>query len=355
MNERFSSRWKRRAVTIPTMLAATALGMLALPLLVVVAAVFDIARLRRRLPTVRVLIFLIQYGLNDSAEILLAPIYWIAAGFGTTLASPSSVDRHQRLQAWSLALLARRAEQLLGLRIQVDDAGWEALAGDPPIVLCRHVSIVDSSLPALLYQRLGFRSCGVIMAELLADPGFDLLYQRSGSVFVSRDNGPEAQETIAGLGRDARADTATIIFPEGQLFRPERLARSLARIAERDPSRAQNLQGLRNVLPPRPGGFLALLETLPPRDVVVIAHAGLEALPTFAQLATSVPLRMPIHVTAWRVASSDIPSDREGCAVWLDAQWLRLDDWCDASQGALQDRLMDSLRRNDSERDDNST
>ena len=170
------------------------------------------------------------------------------------------------------------------------------------------------------------------MAELFADPGFDLLYWRTGSVFISRDNGPEAQKAILGLGRDVRDDTVSVIFPEGQLFRPERLSRSLARLAERDPARAQTLQELRHVLPPRPGGSLALHEAMPQRDVVVIAHSGLEQFPTFAQLARSVPLRTPIRVTAWRVASADIPSDREWCTTWLDEQWLRLDDWCEASR-----------------------
>ena len=67
---------------MPTMLLATSLGVFALPVLVVVAAVVDLARFRRRLPTVRVVLFLVQYGLDDSAEILLAPFYWVAAASG---------------------------------------------------------------------------------------------------------------------------------------------------------------------------------------------------------------------------------------------------------------------------------
>ena len=268
LNEPFASRWKRRAVTIPIMLAATSLGVLTLPITVVLAVAADVVRLRCRLPTVRVLLFLVQFGLNDSAEILLAPFYWVLAGFGTRLDSRPSVDRHQRLQTWSLTNLAGRADRLLGLRIKIDDDGRAALATGPAIVLCRHVNIVDASLPALLCQRLGYRTRSVIMAELLADPGFDLLYGRTGSVFIARDNGPEAQAMINGLVQGAGPDTVPVIFPEGKLFRPERLPRSLGRLCDRGPARAQMFAGLRNVLPPRPGGFLALVDALPAVDVV---------------------------------------------------------------------------------------
>src|SRR5690606_4708308 len=88
--EPFRSRWGRRVRTIPLMLVATVTGVLAAPLIVTGAAVADLARGRRRLPTVRVALFLIQYGINDSVEILLALVYWVRAGFGCRLASASS-------------------------------------------------------------------------------------------------------------------------------------------------------------------------------------------------------------------------------------------------------------------------
>jgi 1-acyl-sn-glycerol-3-phosphate acyltransferase len=322
----FAATWRRRAVTIPLMLAATGVAVFTLPLVLPCVAMWDVLRRRRQLPTVRVVLFLIQYGLNDSVEIVLAPFLWVMAGFGTRLRSDASQRRHERLMAWSVRLLARRAEQLLGLRFTIDDASLPALAPGPVTVLCRHVSIVDSSLPSLLYQRLGFRTRGVVMAELLADPGFDLLYPRTGSVFIERDNGPDAQAAIAGFATPDSM-TATVIFPEGQLFRPDKLARSLSRLATRDPVRAAVLAGLRHVLPPRPGGFFVLLDTMPTNDVVVIAHVGLDPYPTFAQLARAVPLLNPVRVVAWRTPAAEIPPDLAGRTGWLDQQWLRMDEW----------------------------
>ena len=325
--EPFASRWKRRIRTVPAMLVATAIGMIASPAIVVVAGVIDIAKGRFRLPTVRVALFLLQYAINDSVEIMLAPVYWIQAGFGTRLDHPESIRRHDRLQQWSLEVIARRAEHLLGLRISIDAGSTAALSPGPVIVLCRHVNIIDASLPSLLYQRLGLRTRGVIMAELLADPGFDVIYGRTGSVFIPRDNGPEALAMLGELGRRVDSTTAVVIFPEGRLFRPERLQRAKATLASGNPARGRRLMPLEHVLPPRPGGVLALLNAVPGADLVIIAHAGLDRFRSFAELAKTVPLRDPIRVTAWRVPVGDIPTDDAGRIEWLDDQWLRVDDW----------------------------
>lgn len=322
-----ASRWRRRARTVPIMLTVTALAIVGLPVIVVAAAAVDIGCGRRRLPTVRVALFLTQYAINDSIEIVAAPVYWLLAGFGRRLDEPTSIRRHQRLQAWSIDVLARRAEQLLGLRIELDPAGAEALGPAPAIVLCRHVNLVDASLPPLLYQRRGIRSRGVIMAELLADPGFDLIYGRTGSVFIPRDDGRSARAMIAPLAAGLADDTVVIIFPEGRLFRPDRLQRSLGRLVETNPERAARLAGLRHVLPPRPGGTLALLDALADVDVVVMTHVGLDRYASFADLARAVPLPEPIRVTAWRVPRADVPTSVAEQLAWLDEQWLAVDRW----------------------------
>jgi 1-acyl-sn-glycerol-3-phosphate acyltransferase len=320
-------RWRRRARTIPAMLAITAVAVAGAPFLVPAAVAFDLVQGRPRFPSVRVLLFGIQYAINDSVEILLAPILWLMAGFGTTLDRPTSVRRHERLQAWSIGVMGRRAERLLGLRLDVEPDANDALTPGPVIVVCRHVNIVDASLPAMLYQRLGYRTRGVIMAELLADPGFDLIYRRTGSVFIPRDNGPQARELIHHLQDGVDETTAVVIFPEGRLFRPELLTRFMSKLTDTHPERARRLSGLRHVLPPRPGGVLALLDAIPHADLVVIAHAGLDQFASFSDLAKAVPLKDPIHVSAWRIRAADIPSDPGDRVAWLDQQWVHVDRW----------------------------
>jgi 1-acyl-sn-glycerol-3-phosphate acyltransferase len=197
----------------------------------------------------------------------------------------------------------------------------------PAIVLCRHVSLFDASLPSLLYQRLGMHTRGVIVAELLADPGFDLLYQRVGSVFIPRDNAPDARQHAATAGRQLDERTVAVIFPEGRLFRPDVLQRSLHRLVERDPQRAERLAGLRHLLPPRPAGLFALLDAAPGADLVAINHAGLDPYPTFAELVRHVPLAHPIHVRAERIPRTDIPDDPTLRTAWLDQLWCGQDQW----------------------------
>ena len=334
--EPFGSRWKRRVRTIPAMLAITAAGVVASPLILAVAAVVDIVKRRFRMPTVRVALFVLQYALNDSIEIVLAPVYWVRAGFGMTLDRPPSLRRHERLQQWSLDVMVRRAERLLGLRIEIDPESMRALCPGPVIVFCRHVNIVDASLPSVLYQRLGYRSRGAIMAELLADPGFDLLYGRTGSVFIPRDNGSEARTMLRHLSEGIDSKTAVVVFPEGRLFRPGRLQRSMTRLAQENPVRAARLAPLGHVLPPRPGGVLALLDAIPTADVVVIAHSGLDGFGSFAELAKAVPLGEPIRVTAWRVPTAEIPDGDTERIQWLDEQWLRVDHWVAQSGDGLR-------------------
>jgi len=326
-SETAADRWKRRRVTIPTMLAVTTTAVVLSPALITVAVAWDVLRLRRRFPALRLYLFVGQYLLNDSAEILAAGPLWVAAGFGTRLGHPASQRRHQFLQAWSIAVLARRAERLLGVRLDTDPGIAAVLAPGPAIVICRHVSLLDASLPSLLYQQLGYHTRGVIMAELLADPGFDLLYQRAGSVFIPRDNSPDARSMVATVGRQLDDRSVAVIFPEGRLFRPELLAASIARIAERDPARGARLAGLRHLLPPRPGGLGILLDALPHAVVVVINHAGLDPYPRFADLARHIPLTRPVRVTARRVARADLPDDPDRRVEWLDQLWLDMDRW----------------------------
>lgn len=328
MGESRSTIWRRRAVTIPAMLAATTAAIVGLPILAPTAALVDLARGRWRLPTLRVYLFVAQYLINDSVEIVLAPALWLAAGGGTRLGSPASIARHERLMWWSADLLARRADQLLGLRLDVDPHIEERLAPGPIVVIARHVSPFDASLPGLVCHRARLGVRGVIMAELLADPGFDLLYRRLGWVFIPRDDPANA---IAGIDAMARArsvdaTSALVIFPEGRLFTPTVRDRSLSKLAERDPERRGRLGELTNVLPPRPAGFTALVNAVPDADVVVLDHHGLDGLRTLADLVRHTPVNEPVRITAQRIARNELPTSEVDLTAWLDTIWRALDD-----------------------------
>ena len=84
------------------------------------------------------------------------------------------------------------------------------------------------------------------------------------------------------------------------------------------------------MLPPRPGGVLSLLDGAPDADVVIIAHAGFEQVPSVAELSRRAPLDQSIRVAVWRVPRTQVPDDADGRVKWLDEEWLRLDQWVDA-------------------------
>ena len=94
--ETSSSRWKRRAKTVPTMLALTIVAGATIPLAVPSLTLFDVVRGRRRLPLLRVHGFVLQYLFNDSVEILLAGPLWMRARFGQSLDSEKSLRRTQK-------------------------------------------------------------------------------------------------------------------------------------------------------------------------------------------------------------------------------------------------------------------
>lgn len=330
MVESWRTRWGRRAVSIPSMLGLTAVLAFGLPVLLPVAVVADLVRGRARLPLARVYLFGLQYVINDSVEILAAPALWlwsvVASVRGT---DPSAL--HRWVQTWSVRTLVHRAEQLLDLPVVIEGADRIAAGSGPVVVISRHVSLLDASLPGVVFDRLGFSVRGVVMAELLADPGFDLIYRRTGSVFIPRDDGPTAVSMIEAMidgidGPDGRdQSTALVIFPEGQLFRRSVRDRRLAKLATTDPERADRLSGLDRLLPPRPGGFNALLDAVPDADVVVLDHDGLDGLRRVSDLVRTVPVGAPVTVTLRRVSRGDLPDGRAERTAWLDQVWLDLD------------------------------
>ena len=188
------------------------------------------------------------------------------------------------------------------------------------------MSLFDASLPGLLYHRAGYDTRGIIMAELLADPGFDLLYGRLGSAFIPRDGGHAATNAIADMVDGANDRTAYVLFPEGRLFRSGP-PRPVPSPGCRRPilNGGERLRSLQRVLPPRPGGFVTLLEALPDADVVVIDHRGLDRHRRLADFCTLAPVAEPVTVSARRYPRAQIPADRRGRIRWLDQRWLDLD------------------------------
>jgi 1-acyl-sn-glycerol-3-phosphate acyltransferase len=312
------------------LLSLVALALLS-PLLVPIAVVFDLVRLRFRLPTVRMVAFIAAYMALDAWAIGMAAQLWARHGFGTRLGTESSIADHSRVQwVWG-ERLAEAARWTLGLRFEVTSP--EPLSPGPVVALGRHASYGDAILPLLLFGSWSGMEVRYVMAIGLAwDPSIDLFGHRLRHHFVDRAaaRGTHDLEALGYVAKGMDGDDVAVIFPEGQFPTPERRARAIARIAADAPALAARAERLRHLLPPRPGGALALLDAAPDADVVLIGHVGLEDFGRVVDIWRHVPLRQPVQARTWRFPAADIPTDPDARVAWLYDLWAMLDDWIEA-------------------------
>jgi len=258
----------RRLVTIPAVFALLVVLSALSPLLVLVGGTLDVVRVPRGKSwvTLRALAFLWVYLVGE---------VWAVAALLATAPLPggrkTDVIFHlqERWASWNL----RALEILFALEISVE--GEDALLPGPVVVLSRHASMVDTLLPAtIITRRAGLKLRYVLKNELLVDPALDLAGNRLPNVFIDRTSGDSSvRNAIRELARDLGPEDGILIYPEGTRFTESKLKR-----AQRHPDQdapAEVTAGLRRVLPPRPGGTLAILEVAD-ADVVVLAHQGLE-------------------------------------------------------------------------------
>jgi 1-acyl-sn-glycerol-3-phosphate acyltransferase len=308
---------RRRLLSIPGLVVA-ALGLtLTLPLWVPLSAVADLVRLRRRLPTTRLLAFALAWAWLETAGVAVAVGLWVV---GRGHDRPA----HYRLQRWWAARLMHALRVTTGIAVEVE--GVDALSPGNAVVLCRHASLADSLVSAWVITSLaGRRPRYVLKRELLADPCLDVVGNRLPNHFLDRDAADSSvelaalRELAAGIG----PDDVGVIFPEGTRATLAKRERALTRIAERDPVRAERLAGLGHLLPPRPAGSLAMLEGAPRADVVIAWHVGFDGLDTFGGILRHLARTpRPARFVARRVQRADVGTD---LAAWLDVQWLAAD------------------------------
>lgn len=340
--DRHHDRLRRRSRSLPAVVGLAALSVLLAPLLVPAAVLVDLLRRRPALPTLRLWGFLVQFLLLELAAVSAAAVLWLAFGAGRFLGTDRAVAVHGRVQWWWAGQVLAAARRTLGLRFDEQDVA--PCTPGPVIVLGRHSSYGDALLPAVLFgtrHRLQLRY--VIAKGLAWDPALDLFGHRLRNHFVDRA-APTGSELLA-IGRLARGmdtDDAAVIFPEGQFPTEARRDRVLERLRRDDPAAAERAARLRHLLPPRPGGVLALLGGAPAgTDVIILGHAGFEGFSTVGELWRNVPMRRPVAVRTWRVRAAEVPSDRKARVEWLTARWEELDGWIDdelARRAALDDR-----------------
>ena len=222
-------------------------------------------------------------------------------------------------------------QRLFRVAIEVD--GLEHAGPGPVVIFIRHASIIDNVLPdALAGHAHGLGLRFVLKRELEMLPVFDIGARWVPTNFVRRGSG-DTEAEVANLRRLAHEmgpDEAILVYPEGTRYTPEKLARAQEIVAERQPQFASSAGQLRNVLPPRLGGPLALLEEGRGIDVVFCAHAGLDGFEYIRDIWGGGLVGATIRVRFWRVRADEIPVGEQERAEWLYAQWKAVDECVDA-------------------------
>jgi 1-acyl-sn-glycerol-3-phosphate acyltransferase len=310
-------------ITIPGVALAFVLVSLGLPLLLATGLLVDLARTAvSRTPAMatRLIAFLWIYLLG---QMWALPALAAAAMLG----GKRAIDLTFRLQdAWTWWNFdAMRAVFRLSFSVE----GSDAIDPPPILLLARHASIVDTLLPAVFVTREhGIRLRYVLKRELLVDPALDVAGNRLPNHFVDRGPAGTEAETAAirSLAQGMTPAEGVMIYPEGTRYSEEKRLRYTAPLVRKGGVIAELASGLERVLPPRPGGTLALLDATT-ADVVVLAHRGLEGFARVKDIWAGGLVGSRVELKFWRVERVDVPGNRSDRVHWLFRLWNEIDDW----------------------------
>ena len=324
---RLASRHARRAISVPAVVGSLLLAIILAPALFALAAGADLVTSPRRWRNSRLLAMVVVALSIEAATITAAGGMWLVFGFGRGLHTRRSFWTHHRLQRWYTGSLMTAARAICGLRVDVEDDA--AAARGNAIVIARHTSIGDAMIPAVLFAgQFDLNTRYVLKDDLLWGPVFDIVGNRLRNHFVDRtpDDSDAELAAITALVHDLDDRSVAVIFPEGTFFTPARKARAVQRLRDRGSFElAARADALRYVLPPRPGGALALLAGAPSADAVFVGNSGFERFTSLRSIYRSVPFEQPVRVWLWRVPHQEIPSTPDARLSWLYDQWERLD------------------------------
>jgi 1-acyl-sn-glycerol-3-phosphate acyltransferase len=313
----------RRLVTISSVILMLLVTTIALPALILLAGLVDLGRgIARRKPAMatRMIVFLWAYLLGETWALLTILVIW-----------PQSPDRRvaatfrlqERWAAWNFSVMC----WIFGLTVNA--TGLETIAPAPILVLARHASLVDTMLPArFVVREHGIHLRYILKKELLLDPVIDIGGNWLPNHFV--DRGSAGLDTELAAIRDLAAGMTDaqgmLIYPEGTRYTEEKRRRYVAQLARKGGIFGEVAAGYRRVLPPRPAGTLALLESTV-ADVVVLAHRGLEGFARVKDIWDGGLVGSTIDVHFWRVDRETVPVDRAERIEWLYRIWSDVDSW----------------------------
>ncbi len=320
----------RRVVLAPAMIALTVLVVTTLPLWVLLAALLS-PLARGRLRPLRLLWILVLHLVLESLILIELFGLWIASGFGYFIRRPYFERIHYDIAQTYLSVFFREAKRVLHLEIVTVGPTPHAFPGHPLLVCCRHAGPGDSFTLMHALMNTYHREPRVVLKDTMAwDPAIDVLLSRLPNRFVdpTPKAGEDVESRITELATGLDENDAFVIFPEGGNFTEKRRERAIGKLRKLGrEDMAVRAEGMRNVLAPRPGGFLAALDAAPEADVVLVAHTGLDHLMTVGDIWRELPMDKRLIMRWWRVPRDEIPADTEQRIDWLFDWWEEIDRW----------------------------
>jgi 1-acyl-sn-glycerol-3-phosphate acyltransferase len=328
--------WVRRLVIAPAVVVLSVVLLFTLPVWLLLAlAVSPLMPGHLRVP--RLVFLAIAYLVWDAAALVCLAVLWVASGCGWKIRNPTFQRAHYVLTGWFLDALFWLARWSLHLTIEVvgtdPDTG---MPGRPEIVVSRHAGPGDSFV--LIHGLVNWfdREPRIVLkAALQWDPAVDILLNRLPNRFISPGHTRTAslEQEISDLATGLDDNDAFVIFPEGGNFTPRRRTRAIAFLRSKGmEDMAVRAEGLRNVLPPKPGGLFTAIDAAPDAGVIFVAHTGLDRMVTVRDMWRELPMDKQLVMRFWSVPPEEVPTDEEERVAWLYDWWARIDAWIDENR-----------------------
>lgn len=326
-------------MTVPILTLLGLVSTVTLPLAVPAALVVDLVR-RRRFSTLRSILFFNFYLMGELGFVYGLLIHWLLMAGWTQAGKRRLVGYAQRRSDGWGVWLQRGAEIFFGIRIEELEPALVLDPSAPVVLLLRHVSMGDTVIPAVAFGRQrGRRVQYIAKRELQMDPIFDIIGGRIGVCFVDRASG-RTEEELAPIRAMAQAlvpGDVLGIYPEGTRWTRRKLERAKQSAKEKlPPAMAERAQRLRNLLPPRLGGPLAILDGAPANTQIVFAsHVGYEGTTSLRDLLNGRAVGRRIKLKLDVVRLADLPTDHDARGEWLFDRWLEIDAWVTETRAAM--------------------
>lgn len=290
------------------------------PVWLVVGLVVDVLRSRRRLPIIRLLIFATCWAWLELLGLVAAGALFVGG-------RRSHVAAFYRIQEWWCRHIVNCLSRVVGLRFEV--TGVSDVGEGPFVLLARHVSLADAVMSSwVVGSLLRKKPRYVLKNELKIDPCLDVFGHQLPNYFIDRASSDVASELmgIQQMAMNLSESDVAVIFPEGTRANHSKRSSRLTQLQQRSPLRYEVLSSLRHLIPPKPAGAMALLQSVPRANVLTLTHSGLEGLDSFASILRNFGkniVKVRVHISQFDRA---IVPNGDAFVAWLDDQWVKMDN-----------------------------